>query len=388
MHSSRDKPIVDALRLSETERQELMAKLDRQSASFRGMEARLENRLPYAASAGVMLTLNHPGGSVVNYLVRPRNLSRHGVGFLHGNFVHVDSRCQVYLLRLDGQRDPISGTVVRCSHIEGLVHEVGVRFDNPIDLGEFLAGYAKAAPEPQQSVELPKLTGRVLYVEDSVNDQELLKFHLTNLGVEMVSITSPLEALEAMERERVDLIALGTELPGMTGSELAAALRAGGFEGPIIALTADDSAEIRAEALTCGCNAVYLKPFNLEQVIQWFTQHLPEAGANKHDDECLLSTEWNNEQMRPLILGFIDRMESQVAELAQLLVSSKDPTLIQKLTLDLKGSAGGYGYPDVSRAASDLYRLSAEGGAAGSLADKCRELADLCQRAARIRQQG
>ena len=387
MQSSRDKPVVDALRLSENERQELMAKLDRQATSFRGMEARLEDRLPYAESAGVMLTLNHPGGSIANYLVRPRNLSQRGVGFLHGNFVHVSSRCQVYLLRLDGRREPISGTVVRCCHIQGLVHEVGVRFDHSIDLGEFLAGYAQAAQEPQQSIEIPSLSGKVLYVEDSVSDQELLHFHLINLGVEMVPLSSPLEALEAVDREQFDLVVVGISLPGMTGPELTAALRADGYERPIIALTADDSTKIRTEALTCGCDAVYVKPFTLEQVIQWFTQHLAEADTKNGDNQCLLSTEWDNERMRPLILGFVERMESQVGELAQLLESGKDHLLVQKLSMDLKGSAGGYGFPDVSRAAADLHRLSAEGGSAENIAEKCRQLADLSRRAGRIRQQ-
>lgn len=385
LQGSRDKPVVDALRMSENERQELMAKLDRKAASFRGMEARLEDRLPYAASAGVMLTLQHPGGSIANYLVRPRNLSKCGVGFLHGNFVHVGSRCQVYLARLDGQREPITGTVVRCCHVQGLVHEVGVRFDSSIDLGGFLADYVQSPAEPHQSVELPTLSGKVLYVEDSVNDQELLRFHLINLGVDMVSLNSPLEALEAVERHRFDLVVVGITLPGMTGAELTAALRADGYSGPVVALTADDSPEIRDEALASGCNAVYIKPFTLEQVIQWFTEHLPRAGQKAGNDDCLISTEWENEPMRPLILGFLDRMERQVRELAQLLAAGKDRTLVQKLTMDLKGSAGGYGYPDVSRAAADLHRLSAEGGSSDALADKCRELSDLCARAGRIR---
>jgi CheY-like chemotaxis protein len=387
LHSSRHKPIVDALRLSEAQRQELIAKLDRQAASYRGMEARLEDRVPYVASAGVMLTLHHPGGSVANYLVRPRNLSRRGVGFLHGNFIHVGSRCQVYLLRLDGRRESISGVVVRCSHVQGLVHEVGVRFDNTIDLGEFLADYSHPAEEPQQSVELPRLSGKTLYVEDSANDQELLRFHLDNLGVEMVSITSPLEALQVVEREQFDLVAVGIRLPGMTGPEFAAALRADGYEGPIIALTAEDSAEIRSEAMASGCNAVYVKPFTLEHVVQWFAEHLPRAGTKTGDDQCLISTEWGNERMRPLILGFVERMQGQVDELARLLQVGKDHSLIQKLSLDLKGSAGGYGYPDVSRVAADLHRLSATGASAKDIAEKCCELADLCQRAGRIRQQ-
>lgn len=366
-----------------------MAELDRQGENHRGAELRTEARLPYHSSAGVIATLHHPGGSVVNYLVRPRNLSRRGVGFLHGNFVHIGSRCQVHLLRLDRRPEAINGAVARCQHVDGLVHEIGVRFDEPIELAHFLTRPGDALPVENQgeSVELPKLAGTVLSVDNSVDGQELLRFHLSNLGVEMTVAADALEATEALQRHRFDLIITEIWLPGMTGPQLVGMLRADGYTGPIVALTSDDSGKTREEALKSGYTDVFSKPYTLEQLIKWLTPHL--GGAKKEPDraECLRSTEWGKPQMRPLILGFLGRMEEQVQRLTELAASEADRPLIQSVSRELKGSAGGYGYPLVSRVAAELCTLAADDTAWDMLRTKCHELAELCRKACVIRQE-
>jgi CheY-like chemotaxis protein len=381
---------VDSLRLSEKEQQSLIEKLDRQGKGHRGAELRTEDRLPYHTASGVVATLHHPGGSVVNYLVRPRNLSRRGVGFLHGNFVHIGSRCQIHLLRLDKRAQAINGTVARCQHVGGLVHEIGVRFDEPIELSQFLVceGPGRIAEGDEHSLELPKLAGKVLYVDNSVDDQELLRFHLGNLGVEIFVATDALQAMDILRRQQCDMVVTEIWLPGMTGAEFAEMLRSDGYAGPIIALTSDDSGKTREEALSRGCNEVRAKPFTLELLIQWFTPHLSPPDEVPEEDDCLRSSEWDQAQMRPLILSFLGRMESQVHQLTELLGSEGNLLLIQKLSRELKGSAGGYGYPLVSRVAADLCELSAQSEPpADAMEAKCRQLEELCRRACLVRRE-
>ena len=364
-----------------------MAELDRQGEGHRGAELRAEARLPYHSSGGVVTTLHHPGGSVVNYLVRPRNLSRRGVGFLHGNFVHIGSRCQVHLLRLDNRPQAINGTVARCQHVDGLVHEIGVRFDEPIELAHFLTRPGDALPVENQgeSVELPKLAGTVLYVDNSVDGQELLRFQLGNLGVEMTVAADALEATEALRRRQFDLIITEIWLPGMTGPELVGMLRGDGHTGPIVALTSDDSGKTREEALKSGYTDVFGKPYTLEQLIQWLTPHLGGPKKEPDSSECLRSTEWDKPQMRPLILGFLGRLEEQVRHLTELATSEADRPTVRSVSRELKGSAGGYGYPLVSRAAAELCTLATDDGPWDMLRVKCQELAELCRKACAIR---
>ncbi|UCD76726.1 MAG: response regulator [Phycisphaerales bacterium] len=385
MDTGGDTSPINALRLSDSERRKLLERLDRQRTAFRGRESRLEDRLPYKTAADVIVTLRHPGGSVVDYLVRPRNLSPQGIGFLHGNFVHPGSECQVHLVNLDRQPELVEGTVVRCRHVEGLVHEVGVRFEQPIALEKFVPEHRQSANLPEPNIELPRLSGRVVFVENSDTDRELLGSHLGKLGVEMVSIASPLEALALLEREKFELIITGASLPGLTGPELAEALRADGHEEPILALADDDNAETRDEALACGCTAVHAKPFTLEQLARWLSEYLPRAADSGPDRECLKSTEWAKPHMRPLILGFLEKMEVQVGQLAGLLAADADRRAIEKLSVELKGAAGGHGYPDVSRTAAELHTLSARGASPEELAAKCRDLEELCRRAGQIR---
>ncbi|MEL7472040.1 MAG: PilZ domain-containing protein [Planctomycetota bacterium] len=78
--------------------------------------------------------LEHPGGSQVNLRLAARNLSAGGIALLHNGFVHTDTRVTIALALRDGTVMTVAGKVVRCSHVGGVVHELGVKFNNAIDL--------------------------------------------------------------------------------------------------------------------------------------------------------------------------------------------------------------------------------------------------------------
>ena len=45
----------------------------------------------------------------------------------HGQFVHAQTDCTIHLKTLDGKLVGARGRVVRCRHVVGRVHEIGVR---------------------------------------------------------------------------------------------------------------------------------------------------------------------------------------------------------------------------------------------------------------------
>jgi hypothetical protein len=148
---------VDTLRLSTRDWDQVQALMDleREDGGFGTRDQRRDPRHAYLVGGSVLIEVMHPGGSRVRYLVRPRNLSRSGLGFLHGNFIYTGTRCVVMLLTRRGVSTPCTARVVRCRHIQGKVHGLGIKFDRPLDnLDDYLAcpAGAAAATSPDPSV--------------------------------------------------------------------------------------------------------------------------------------------------------------------------------------------------------------------------------------------
>ena len=84
------------------------------------------------------LRVQHPGGTATSHLVRSRNLSCGGVGFLHGQFLYPKTVCFIVLPTRWGENVILPGKVSWCRHVGGRSHEVGVCFDQVIQIDEFL----------------------------------------------------------------------------------------------------------------------------------------------------------------------------------------------------------------------------------------------------------
>ena len=108
---------------------------------------------------------------------------------------------------------------------------------------------------------------KVLVVDDEPNIVELLTVSLKFQGFEVATATSGLQALEVAPEFKPDAFILDVMMPGMDGFELLPKLRALGFEGPVLFLTAKDAVEHRIHGLTIGADAYVTKPFSLEEVI-------------------------------------------------------------------------------------------------------------------------
>ncbi|CAB0576307.1 DNA-binding response regulator [Corynebacterium diphtheriae] len=108
---------------------------------------------------------------------------------------------------------------------------------------------------------------RVLVVDDEPNIVELLKVSLKFQGFEVETAQSGIEALEKARSFQPDAFILDVMMPGMDGYELLPKLRADGFKGPVLYLTAKDAVEHRIHGLTIGADDYVTKPFSLEEVI-------------------------------------------------------------------------------------------------------------------------
>ncbi len=144
---------------------------------------------------------------------------------------------------------------------------------------------AKSQSETQVPKRKPKvdLSGyRVLVVEDGVDNQHLLNLILNRAGAEVVIRENGLEGLDEAwraveEDEPYHIILMDMQMPVMSGYEATGNLRQRGFEGPILAITANARAEDLARSIEAGCNTHTTKPFNRTKLLQLIQELLRES---------------------------------------------------------------------------------------------------------------
>jgi CheY-like chemotaxis protein len=106
---------------------------------------------------------------------------------------------------------------------------------------------------------------RVLLAEDHEDNRRAFALRLGLAGLEMTTAANGREAIEAATRASdegrpFDVILMDMHMPVIDGFEATSRLRASGFRGAIIALTADAQLEDRGECLRRGCDDHMAKP--------------------------------------------------------------------------------------------------------------------------------
>ena len=109
---------------------------------------------------------------------------------------------------------------------------------------------------------------RILVIED---DRKVAGFLEQGFREEQFEVEVAHEGNEGLARARAakyDLILLDFMLPNRSGPELAAELRRGGDQTPILTLTARDEGRDIQTALAAGVNAYLTKPFRFDGLLR------------------------------------------------------------------------------------------------------------------------
>jgi PAS domain S-box-containing protein len=103
----------------------------------------------------------------------------------------------------------------------------------------------------------------ILVVDDDANARLLMRAALRKAGFEPTVAASGEEALGLFSASRFDLVMLDVEMPGMSGHEVCAALRAQAGELlPIVMVTGMDDLQSVERAYDCGATDFIAKPIN------------------------------------------------------------------------------------------------------------------------------
>ena len=116
----------------------------------------------------------------------------------------------------------------------------------------------------------------ILVVDDTVANIALLTTMLKNKGYRIRPVTSGELALKQMEKEPTDLILLDINMPGMSGFEVCAKLKADNRfrDIPVIFISALSETFDKVKAFSCGGVDYITKPFQWEEVEARIETHL------------------------------------------------------------------------------------------------------------------
>jgi two-component system cell cycle response regulator DivK len=105
----------------------------------------------------------------------------------------------------------------------------------------------------------------VLIVEDSEDARYFMRLELEQLGYRVVEAENGEKAIEVAERERPDIILMDLSLPIMDGIAATEKIRSrDGFKTvPVIAVTAHQETDFRADAKAAGFDAYVTKPIDI-----------------------------------------------------------------------------------------------------------------------------
>lgn len=115
---------------------------------------------------------------------------------------------------------------------------------------------------------------QILVIESDTKIARLLKLELNIEGYQVHIVHDGSEGLIAARSYNVDLIILGSPLPGISSLEICQRLRTTGNLTSIVVLTTDEEVGSRISYLSAGANDCISKPFNLAELIARIRVHL------------------------------------------------------------------------------------------------------------------
>lgn len=112
--------------------------------------------------------------------------------------------------------------------------------------------------------------GKILIVEDTVSELELMSHYLRESGYTIINAIGAQEALHKINEQKPDLIITDVVMPGMSGFELCRRLKTNSVTEniPIVICSSKNQEIDRLWGMKQGADAYLTKPFTREQILR------------------------------------------------------------------------------------------------------------------------
>lgn len=304
--------------------------LDRRASQKSPQDYRRTNRYPFREME-LLVEIEQHAGSWVRYRVTSRNLSKGGIGILVGHYVYVGRRCVVHLPTRDGELHAVPGNIVRCRYLQqtGTVYEIGVQFDEQIEIGLYHTAFDKL---------------RMLLVDSEAETIAAMARFSKRMNLAVTAARDAYQAVEAALTRRFDFMLLDTDLPKISGLVVVHALRQRGLTMPMIVATYPPEPGTLDKCLRIGCNALYEKPLQRNDLA---------AIVRAVSTEPQISTMGSDPDIAELVDIFVENLPETLRKMETCYLAGDTQGLL-KLVRRIKGEGSAYGFDRICRAAKTL----------------------------------
>ena len=141
---------------------------------------------------------------------------------------------------------------------------------------------ARFAPDASETDvnPLPLLGMKALVIEDSVDNQNLIKILLSRAGVEVDLASDGAEGIGKAFAKEYDVILMDIQMPKMDGLEAIKVMREKNYNKPVIALTAHAMKEHKIQALAAGFDNYLSKPLQRAPLLELLGQIFSKKSAS------------------------------------------------------------------------------------------------------------
>jgi CheY-like chemotaxis protein len=342
-----------SIRLDKDGIDNLLAVMDEEVTSEIDINKRAHERHTYR-NQNCVVNFSQPGAQMaISYYCSTRNLSKTGISFLHGGFVHNGTELRVQLISTFGTWQVVAGTVVGCRLVRAPIHEVRVCFEQEIEPSVYCPDAIKRS---------------VLLVDDDPSIVRLGKIFLERLACAVETAENGQIGVEKALQGIYEVVIMDIDMPVMDGWAAVKALRSKGYSGTIVAATAMTRPEDCERCLREGFDHFIAKPYTKDAFSKIFDVVRKEP---------LVSTLIHDRGMIDVIIAFVEALPSTIRALEE---AAQNEILddLEATVRSLKGEAGGYGFEPISEAAEKLERGIQEGLELAQVKPFIEEVVELC----------
>lgn len=251
----------------------------------------------------------------------------------------------------------MNGSVLVTSEFgEGSVFECAIGARVPADAA-WLSAAPLPAANPAPPSDLSSLQGRVLLAEDGPDNRALIGAYLAQRGLACDVVEDGAQAVQLALARHYDMVLMDIQMPVMDGVQASALLRAAGYGGTIVALTANVMPDDVARYLAAGCNGWVGKPIDFARLGELLARQLGQGATM----QAVAQLDGFEEIRR----SFESVLPARMAQLQHAIAAGAVADAID-LAHQLKGSAGSFGYPCVTELVGAIERAMRTGDQAGA----------------------
>ncbi len=215
---------------------------------------------------------------------------------------------------------------------------------------------------------------RVLVVDDGVENRQLVRVLLEDVGLQVLEAENGQVALDRVASESFDLLLMDMQMPVMDGQTATRLLRERGCTLPIIALTANAMKGFENELVAGGFSGFQTKPIDIDALLQDLAQRLggeaieqvtadpvaPALLTAPVVEAPIVSRLAGHPKLGHIVARFVAQLPDKLAQM-DAAVGRSDPGELAALAHWLKGAGGSMGFDEFFEPAKALEDVAQSG---------------------------